>query len=80
MQASFVKRGKSTDERMREVEEGDTGVESDENAMSPDKGFLELLLEATECGYTKVSCLYLLEVRLLLTNYLYRLKKLHFGP
>lgn len=51
MQASFIKRGKSTDAGGEES----ISIEVDDASISPSKGILDLLLEATECGYTKVS-------------------------
>ncbi|UZJ52400.1 hypothetical protein CBS101457_001720 [Exobasidium rhododendri] len=51
MQAFFVKRGKSTDVN----EEENAQTDSDDTFISSSKGLLDVLLEATECGYAKTQ-------------------------
>lgn len=55
MQASFVKRGKSTDDRRGDIRENSQAIDADDGSIRADKSVLDVILEATECGYTKVS-------------------------
>lgn len=55
MQASFVKRGKSTDESKGEARyDAKISIDGDDGVASA-KSVLDVLLEATECGYTKTQ-------------------------